>query len=32
MESLRVKSSAPFKKLIVLFSYDIQMSSLECSR
>ena len=30
MESPRVKSSNPFKKLIVLFSYEVQMSSLEC--
>ena len=31
MERLGVKSSVPFKKLIVLFSFDVQMSSLECS-
>ena len=31
MESLRVKSSVPFIKSIVLFSYHVQMSSLECS-
>ena len=31
MKSLRVKSSVPFKKLNVLFSYDVQISSLECS-
>ena len=31
MESLRVKSIVPFKKFIVLFSCEVQMSSLECS-
>ena len=31
MESLRVKYSVPIKKLIVLFSYDVHMSSLDCS-
>ena len=31
MKSPRVKSRVPFKKLIVLFCYEVQMSSLECS-
>ena len=31
MESPRVRSSVPFQKLIVLLSYEVQMSSLECS-